>query len=118
METKKQVVSIGAMPIKPIVARVKESTAGDLKHVQVKPAKRSISDESGLLGLLQSDLFDLAKRGVKSAVMGKNERLYFVLDYPGHVLGFQSGNIFLDGVNVVTGEPVNEFPACQDVRSI
>ena len=103
MGTKKLDLNTGNGDGSLILASGGLNTAGDLKLAPVKPVKRSISDESGLLGLLQSDLFDLAKRGVKSAVMGKNERLYFVLDYPGHALGFQSGNIFLDGVNVVTG---------------
>ena len=101
MDTKKQDTNIGNTVSSLILASDKPNTAGELTPARTPPAVASIRVED-LLSLFQTDLFDLAKMGIKSACMGKANRLYFVLSYDGHVLNFRDGDIYLDGINTKT----------------
>lgn len=77
-----------------------------------EPARTSIASSStmsdadrqiiNLLSLLQTDYFDLQSNSVSVFLDGSEGGLGAILSWPGHSLGFENGQITVDGTPVVS----------------
>lgn len=90
----------------PILASGEGSTAGRSRHARTK--KESDSTEIALiLALLQTDFSDLQSRGLRVAILARENRLYASIEWEGHALGVSDTgkkSILLDGKPVVEYE--------------
>lgn len=101
MDTKKP-DSITGKPRESTLILASESDNMGEKSKRVQPKTASASIKAGLiLAVLQTDFSDLQSKGLKVVILAKNKHLYFSVEYPGHELGFDTGNITLDGKKVV-----------------
>lgn len=72
------------------------------KRVQTTSGDKNFS-VGFLLGLIQSDLADLQKNGLRVGVLAKDGKVYFSIEYPGHELSVpDTGKIYF----LLDGEPV------------
>jgi len=69
----------------PILATEKPSMAASLKPAQTKNESAS-SEIASILALLQTDFSDLQSRGLKVAILAKENRLYASIEWEGHAL--------------------------------
>ena len=90
----------------PILASEKENTAEPLKVAQTKNESDSIEIAS-ILALLQTDFSDLQSKGLRVAILARENKLYASIEYKGHVLEVSDTgkkSILLDGKPVVEYE--------------
>jgi hypothetical protein len=81
----------------PILARDAGNTADGSTPAQAKSESASISVDQ-LLSLLQTDCFDLQRKGLRLVFSGiMTDRLGILIDWPGHKLGFENGKFTVDG---------------------
>lgn len=89
----------------PILASEKPSTAGKSKPAQVKNEGDS-TQIALILALLQTDFSDLQSKGLKVAILARENRLYASIEWTGHTLDIRDTgkkSILLDG------KPVAEY---------
>jgi hypothetical protein len=109
-EQKKQDTTTGKLPEPtPILASESASTAESLKPAPAK--KESGSTEiASILALWQTDFSDLQSRGLKVAILAKDNKLYASIEFEGHALDVRDTgkkakrSIFLDGKAVAEYE--------------
>jgi hypothetical protein len=93
----------------PILASAAGSTAAKSKHAQAGNEYASIEIAS-ILAVLQTDLSDLQSKGLKVAILAKENKLYASIEWEGHALDVRDTgkkakrSIFLDGKPVVEYE--------------
>jgi hypothetical protein len=69
----------------PILASVDVNTEAKLKLAQTKNENASIEIAS-ILALLQTDFSDLQSRGLRVAILARENKLYASIEWEGHVL--------------------------------
>jgi hypothetical protein len=90
----------------PILANEKEGTEENSKPAQTKSESASIEIAS-ILALLQTDFSDLQSKGLRVAILARENRLYASIEYQGHALSVSDTgkkSILLDGKPVVEYE--------------
>lgn len=90
----------------PILASGGVSTAEKSKHAQAKSENASIEIAS-ILAVLQTDFSDLQSKGLRVAILAKENKLYASIEYQGHALSVSDTgkkSILLDGKPVVEYE--------------
>lgn len=106
-DTKKPDITTGKQPEPtPILASAEGSTAGRSKPAQMKNENANIEIAS-ILALLQTDFSDLQSKGLRVAILARENRLYASIEWEGHALDvIDTGkkSITLDGKPVVEYE--------------
>jgi hypothetical protein len=100
----KQDITIGLNDGKtPILASEDQNTEAPSKPAPIKSELASIGIAASQLALLQNDCSELQSHGLKIAILARNDKLYLVLEYPKHKLGFDTGtgHFLLDSVPVL-----------------
>ena len=90
----------------PILAGGEGDTGASLKAARTKNENASIEIAS-ILALLQTDFSDLQSRGLRVAILARENRLYASIEWHGHALGISDTgkkSILLDGKPVVEYE--------------
>ena len=90
----------------PILASEKGSTAARSKAAPTKSENAS-TEIALILALLQTDFSDLQSKGLRVAILARENRLYASIEWEGHVLGVADTgkkSITLDGKPVVEYE--------------
>lgn len=100
MDTKKPDTTTGKLP-EPTPILAGESAPTEAESKLVRPRAESASSKAALiLAAWQTDCSDLQSQGLKLAILVKENKLYLMVEYPDHVLGFEDGEFLLDGVKV------------------
>jgi hypothetical protein len=109
-ELKKQDITTGKQPEPtPILASAEGDTAASLKAAPTKNESDSIEIAS-ILALLQTDFSDLQSRGLKVAILARENKLYASIEWTGHAFDVRDTgkkakrSIFLDDKPVVEYE--------------
>jgi hypothetical protein len=97
----------GKQPEKtPILASAAVSTVEKSKPAQAKSESASIEIAS-ILAVLQTDFYDLQSKGLRVAILARENKLYASIEYQGHNLAVSDTgkkSILLDGKPVVEYE--------------
>jgi hypothetical protein len=102
----KQDDTTGKQPEKtPILASAAVGTAEKSKPAQVKNESASIEIAS-ILALLQTDFSDLQSKGLRVAILARENKLYASIEWEGHALAVSD-----TGKKAITldGKPVTEY---------
>jgi hypothetical protein len=89
----------------PILASEKPSMAAKSKPAQAK-SESGNTQIALILAVLQTDLFDLQSKGLRVAILARENRLYASIEWEGHALAVSDTgkkSILLDG------KPVTEY---------
>lgn len=89
----------------PILASAEPNMEAESKVATTESESASIKTVAGLMALLQNDCSELQSAGLKIAILARSNKLYFVLEYKDHDLGFDTGtgHFLLDSVPVLKG---------------
>lgn len=87
----------------PILAKENRSTEAPSKAAPTKQELASIESIASNLALLQNDFSELQSHKLKIAILARDRKLYMVIEYPEHDLGFDTGtgHFLLDSVPVL-----------------
>jgi len=87
----------------PVLASASQSTVEPLKPVKTASELKNIEAVARQLALLQNDCSELQSAGAKIAILARNNKLFFSLEFPNHSLGFDTGtgHLLMDGVPVL-----------------
>jgi hypothetical protein len=106
---KKQDITIGKQPgSTPILASAEGNTAASLKAAPTKNESASIEIAS-ILALLQTDFSDLQSRGLKVAILARENKLYASIEWEGHVLDVGDTGKKAKRSILLNGKPVVEY---------
>ncbi len=103
-------ITIGRQPEPtPVLASAEGSTAAKSKPAPAKNESASIEIAS-ILAVLQTDFSDLQSKGLKVAILARENKLYASIEWEGHAFDVRDTgkkakrSIFLDGKPVVEYE--------------
>lgn len=91
----------------PILASENASTAASLKPAPTKNENSSINDVALILALLQTDFSDLQSKGLRVAILARENKLFASIEWADHALAVSDTGkraILLDGKSVVEYE--------------
>ncbi len=105
----KQDITTGKQPEPtPILASAEGGTAAKSKPVPTK--NESASTEIGsILALLQTDFSDLQSKGLKVAILARENRLYASIEWEGHILSVADTGKKTKRSILLDGKPVVEY---------